>query len=257
MKLRMLGTGNAFAKAYYNNNALLETGGRTLMLDCGTTAPRALYELGIGFDAIDAILVSHIHADHIGGLEEFAFQCKFVYRCKPVLYISSQLIHPLWEHSLRGGLEQEGFHTLDDFFEVRPLETGVPAQLLPGLTAELVHTSHIPGKTSFSILLNDYFFYTADMVFDRELLERLVSERGVSVIFHDCQLHPPGVVHADLPKLLTLPDELQQMIYLMHYGDDQPEFIGQTGRMKFVEQHKVYDIQPGSVVLMGEVRYNR
>lgn len=256
MKLRMLGTGNAFAKAYYNNNALLESGGRTLMLDCGTTAPRALYELGIGFDTIDAILVSHIHADHIGGLEEFAFQCKFVYRRKPILYISSQLVEPLWEHSLRGGLEQEGFQSLDDYFEVRPLEVGVPADLLPGLKVELVLTSHIPGKTSYSILLNDYFFYTADMVFDRELLERMVSERGVSVIFHDCQLHPPGFVHADLPKLLTLPEELQKMIYLMHYGDDQPEFIGQTGRMKFVEQHKVYEILPASVVLTDEIRYN-
>lgn len=252
----MLGTGNAFAKAYYNNNALLETGGRTLMIDCGTTAPRALYELGIGFDTIDAILVSHIHADHIGGLEEFAFQCKFVYRRKPVLYISDQLIEPLWEHSLRGGLEQEGFHSLYDYFDVRQLKAGVPAHVLPGLKVELVHTSHIPGKTSYSILLNDHFFYTADMVFDRELLERLVSERGVSVIFHDCQLHPPGFVHADLPKLLTLPEELQQMIYLMHYGDDQPEFVGQTGRMKFVEQHKVYEIRPDSVVLMDEIRYN-
>lgn len=252
----MLGTGNAFAKAYYNNNALLETGGRTLLLDCGTTAPRALYELGIRFDAIDAILVSHIHADHIGGLEEFAFQCKFIYRRKPVLYIASQLVEPLWEHSLRGGLEQDGFHSIDDYFEVRTLEAGVPAELLPGLKVELVPTRHIPGKTSFSVLLNDFFFYTADMVFDRELLERLVSERGVSVIFHDCQLHPPGVVHADLSKLLTLPEELQKIIYLMHYSDDQPDFVGRTGFMTFIEQHKFYDIQPGSVVLLSEISYN-
>jgi len=256
LKLRMLGTGSAFAKSYYNNNALLEAGGRTLMLDCGTTAPRALHELGIGFDTIDAILVSHIHADHVGGLEEFAFQCKFIYRCKPVLYIADKLVEPLWEHSLRGGLEQEGFHTLDDYFDVRPLDAGIPVQLLPGLKVELLHTSHIPGKTSYSILLNDYFFYTADMVFDRELLEQLVNERGVSVIFHDCQLHPPGVVHADLSKLLTLPDELQKLIHLMHYGDDQPEFVGQTGKMKFVEQHKIYEIQPGTVVLSDEILYD-
>jgi hypothetical protein len=28
----------------------------------------------------------------------------------------------------------------------------------------------------------------------------------------------------------------------MHYGDDQPEFVGRTGPMRFVEQQRVYDI---------------
>ncbi|MBW5444737.1 MBL fold metallo-hydrolase [Cohnella sp. CFH 77786] len=244
----MLGTGSAFAKAFYNNNALLESGGRTLLVDCGITAPRALHELGKGFDEIDAVLVSHIHADHVGGLEEFAFQMKFIYRRKPVLYAADALIGPLWEHSLRGGLEQDGGHSLHDYFEVRPLTPGTPAELLPGLKAELLLTPHIPNKPSYSILFNDHFFYTADMTFDRELLERLVKERGVKSIFHDCQLHPPGVVHADLARLLTLPEELQRIVYLMHYGDDQPEFVGRTGRMRFVEQHRTYTIENGLVV---------
>jgi len=254
LNLRMLGTGSAFAKAYYNTNALLETGGRTLLLDCGTTAPRSLFELGIGLDAIDAILITHIHADHVGGMEELAFQYKFKYKRKPILYISSALVEPLWENSLRGGLEQEGFHTIDDYFEVRPVEVGVQTELLPGIRIELLHTSHIPGKISYSVLINDYFFYTADMVFNRALLEQLVTERGVSVIFHDCQLQPPGVVHADLSKLLTLPDELQKIIYLVHYDDTQPSYVGKTGYMKFIEQHEVYAIKPGSVALSSEVR---
>ena len=254
MKLQMLGTGSAFAKAYYNNNAILESDGRKLMIDCGTTAPRALFELGIGFDTIDAILISHIHADHIGGLEEFAFQCKFKFKRRPVLYIADNLVEPLWEHSLRGGLEQEGFRSIDEYFDVQPLKPGTQAQLLPGIQVELLHTSHIPGKISYSFLINDYIFYTADMVFNRELLEQLVDERGVSVIFHDCQLHSPGIVHADLAKLLTLPEKLQKMIYLMHYDDNQPAFIGRSGSMEFIEQHCIYEITVNSVVLADEIR---
>lgn len=256
MKLQMLGTGSAFAKAYYNNNALLESGGQTLLIDCGITAPRALHELGISFDEIDAVLITHIHADHVGGLEELAFQRKFIYRSKPILYVEKSLIEPLWENSLKGGLEQEGGHALEDYFDVRPLTEGLPAELLPGLTAELIRTPHIPNKASFSILFNDTFFYTADMVFDGELLNRLVRDRGVRGIFHDCQLHPPGIVHADLAKLLTLPEELQQIIYLMHYGDDQPAFVGRTGWMRFVEQHKIYSIEDGRVVQPNGIRYD-
>jgi glyoxylase-like metal-dependent hydrolase (beta-lactamase superfamily II) len=246
----MLGTGSAFAKAFYNNNALLDFQGAKLLVDCGHTAPRALKELGIGFNEIDAVLITHIHADHIGGLEELAFQSKFFFNRKPVLYISEDLIEPLWQHSLRGGLEQDDCSKIDDYFEIRPLQANVPREVFPGLRVELLLTPHIPGKNSYSILFNDYFFYTSDMVFNRELLERLVRERGVAVIFHDCQLHPPGTVHADLNSLLTLPEELQQRIYLMHYGDDQPQFVGKTGRMKFVEQHKVYKIDKDQVVLV-------
>jgi glyoxylase-like metal-dependent hydrolase (beta-lactamase superfamily II) len=257
LKLQMLGTGSAFAKAFYNNNALLEAGGRTLLLDCGITAPRALYELGISFDEIDAILVSHIHADHVGGLEELAFQMKFIYRRKPILYAADTLIETLWENSLKGGLEQDGCRTLEDYFEVRPLTIGTPAELLPGLKAELLQTPHIPNKASYSILFNENFFYSADMVFDSELLNRLVNERGVRTIFHDCQLHPPGVVHADLAKLLTLPEELQRIVYLMHYGDDQPDFIGRTGHMSFIEQHKVYCLEDGRLVQPDGIRYDR
>ncbi len=243
MKITMLGTGSAFAKAFNNNNAVIETDGRLLLVDCGITAPRALHELGYGFNDLHAVLITHIHADHIGGLEEFAFQMKFVYGRKPILYIADTLVQPIWEHSLRGGLQQEDAETLRDFFDVRPLAVGPRHTLMPGLEVELVPTRHIPNKPNFSMLFNGFFFYSGDTVFDPDLLASLVGERGVEVIFHDCQLHPPGVVHACLPQLLTLPAELQKRIYLMHYGDDQPEFVGRTGRMRFVGQQIAYEVE--------------
>ncbi|MFC5403142.1 MBL fold metallo-hydrolase [Cohnella soli] len=238
----MLGTGSAFAKSFDNNNALLTVGERRLMIDCGITAPKTLFQLGYTFGDIDALLLTHIHADHIGGVEEFAFQMKFVYGRKPILYIADTLIEPLWEHSLKGGLQQNPGDTLADYFDVKPLSEGVTHELLPGLRAELLLTRHIPNKASYSLLLNDTFFYSGDMVFDLELLESLVNERGINVIFHDCQLHPPGVVHACLPQLLTLPAHIQRLTYLMHYGDDQPDFVGRTGLMKFVEPHTTYEL---------------
>ncbi len=243
MKITMLGTGSAFAKAFNNNNAIIEKEGRLLLVDCGITAPTALHELGYGFNDLHAVLITHIHADHIGGLEEFAFQMKFVYGRKPILYIADTLVQPIWEHSLRGGLQQDEAETLHDFFDVRPLSIGAHHELMPGLNVELVPTRHIPNKPNFSMLFNGFFFYSGDTVFDPDLLAGLVRDRNVKVIFHDCQLHPPGVVHACLPQLLTLPAELQERIYLMHYGDDQPNFIGRTGAMTFIEQQIAYEVE--------------
>ncbi|UUZ95900.1 MBL fold metallo-hydrolase [Paenibacillus sp. P25] len=67
LHIQMIGTGSAFAKRYYNNNALVRTEGFTLLIDCGVTAPRALYELNVPLTDIDAVLITHIHADHVGG----------------------------------------------------------------------------------------------------------------------------------------------------------------------------------------------
>lgn len=242
MKVQMIGTGSAFAKTFNNNNALLTVDGQTLLVDCGITAPKALFELGYSFNDLDAILVTHIHADHIGGLEELAFQMKYIFGRKPILYLADTLVKVLWEHSLKGGLQQNETETLEDFFDVRPLSEGQPYEVLPGLSVELIATRHIPGKANYSLLFNDFFFYSGDTVFDANLLHSLVNNRGVRVIFHDCQLHPPGIVHACLSQLLTLPNAIQELVYLMHYGDNQPDFVGRTGHMRFVEQHHIYDV---------------
>ncbi|NIK75790.1 ribonuclease BN (tRNA processing enzyme) [Paenibacillus castaneae] len=241
MHIRMVGTGSAFAKKYDNNNALLEIEGFRLLIDCGITLPKALHQIGHSFTDLDAVLISHIHGDHVGGLEEYAFQMMFKFNRKPILYIAETLIDPLWEHTLRGGLTQESLTKLEDFFEVRPLAINQDIQLHPGLSVKLLETKHIANKQSYSFLFNQRFFYSADMRFDGELLQQLVDE-GVSTIFHDCQLVAPGVVHACLDELLTLPESIQRKTWLMHYGDAIEEYEGHTGHMRIVEPHKSYEI---------------
>lgn len=241
MQIRMIGTGSAFAKKYDNNNALIESNGFRLLVDCGITLPKAFHQTGMSFPDLDAVLISHIHGDHVGGLEEYAFQMMFKYDRKPILYIAETLIDPLWEHTLRGGLSQEPLNKLEDFFEVRPLAINKDIQLHPGLTVRLLQTKHIPNKLSYSFLFNQRFFYSADMRFDGALLQKLVDE-GVTTIFHDCQLEPPGAVHATLGELLTLPESIQKKTWLMHYGDAIEDFEGLTGEMRIVEQLKAYEV---------------
>ncbi|MFC7681628.1 MBL fold metallo-hydrolase [Paenibacillus sp. GCM10028914] len=242
LKLQMLGTGSAFAKTYFNNNALIMDESFTLLVDCGVTAPMALHRLGQSFDSIDAVLITHIHADHVGGLEELAFKMKMLYNRKMPLYIAESLINPLWENTLRGGLFQEGYITcLEDVFEVHSVEPGIPVDISSGIRAEFIKTEHIPGKNSYSIYFNDRIFYSADMIFAPELLTQLVNERGCEVILHECQLVGPGEVHTTLQELLSLPESLQKRIYLMHYGDDMQSYQGHTNSMQFLEQQRIYE----------------
>src|SRR5262249_50527898 len=47
---------------------LLRSPSGGVLIDCGTTTGSGLNQLGIAIDEIDAILVSHFHGDHFGGI---------------------------------------------------------------------------------------------------------------------------------------------------------------------------------------------
>jgi ribonuclease BN (tRNA processing enzyme) len=64
-----VGTSDAFGAGGRRQSALLvraPQGG--LLLDCGTTTTAGFAAMGISRDEIDAILVSHFHGDHFGGI---------------------------------------------------------------------------------------------------------------------------------------------------------------------------------------------
>ncbi|MCG7407660.1 MBL fold metallo-hydrolase [Paenibacillus sp. ACRRX] len=241
IQLQMLGTGSAFAKTYLNNNAILHTTQHAFLIDCGITAPMAVHQLGKSFNEFDGVIVTHLHADHVGGLEEYAFQMKFRYKRKPKLYIAASLVDMLWENTLKGGMSQDGINKLDDVFDVLPMEPELNHPLAADLQVKWVKTDHMPGKNSYSLLINERFFYTADMRFNFELLQSLV-DNGVEHIWHDCQLIGTGEVHSTIHELLSLPIPLQQRISLMHYGDERPQWEGRTGPMTFINQHQIYTL---------------
>ena len=241
LQIQMIGTGSAFAKKYYNNNALVYYKDYTLLIDCGITAPMALHSLHKKIDQIDGILITHLHGDHVGGLEEIAFQLYYIFNKKISLFVPSDLIEPLWENSLKAGLDNgEAGCDLNTYFNIISLDEKVPALICPELSVEVLRTEHVPNKISYSLFINDKIFYSADLQFNRQLIDDVYNVRQCNYILHDCQLFNPGTVHAALDELLTLPEEIQEKTQLMHYGDNMEDFEGKTGKMTFMKQHKVY-----------------
>lgn len=65
----ILGCGDAFASGgRFHTCFLLEGVGRRLLIDCGASAPVAMKRLGVETASIDAVVLSHLHGDHYGGV---------------------------------------------------------------------------------------------------------------------------------------------------------------------------------------------
>ena len=105
---------------------LLQKDDDSLLIDAGSDIRFSLNKLHLTYLDIRNIYISHLHADHIGGLEWLALTTYFDprYENKPNLYISEHLVRDLWEKSLSGGLStlQTEQASLEHFFNVKPLK---------------------------------------------------------------------------------------------------------------------------------------
>ena len=66
--LKCFGVGDGTASADRNHSSYLYTFGEvSLLVDCGEPISRSFKASGLSCDLIDRILISHLHADHVGG----------------------------------------------------------------------------------------------------------------------------------------------------------------------------------------------
>ena len=67
--VKFLGTNDGAASAERGHAAILVcASGRSYLFDAGEPVSGALVKAGVGFEEIDRLFISHLHADHVGGL---------------------------------------------------------------------------------------------------------------------------------------------------------------------------------------------
>ena len=230
MDIKFLGTGSAFTLENYQSNAVIKHNGKNLLIDCGTDIRFSLREANIDVNDVDAIYVSHAHADHIGGLEFVAFATYFNPNAKkPTLFIHESWSDELWTESLKGGLQGiEGKKMkLDDFFEVVRLEDN-EEWAWQGIKFNCVETLHIFAQyskiDSFGLMFNQpdgsRIYFTTDCQFAPETSQKAFYSEA-NHIFHDCETSPfRSGVHAHYEDLKTLSTEIKAKMWLYHYQDN-------------------------------------
>ena len=89
MRLTVVGCGDAFGSGGRANTCfMIETGATTIALDFGATSLVALRQLGIDPNRLDAVVLSHLHGDHFGGLPFLFLDAQFdSHRDRPLTVI--------------------------------------------------------------------------------------------------------------------------------------------------------------------------
>ncbi|MGD0576984.1 MAG: MBL fold metallo-hydrolase, partial [Candidatus Staskawiczbacteria bacterium] len=88
MKVIFLGVGEAFDKDLSNNSHLIITDKTKLLLDCGFNAASQVWKLNPDQSFLDAVYISHWHADHYFGLPGLLLRMWEEGRTRPITIIS-------------------------------------------------------------------------------------------------------------------------------------------------------------------------
>ena len=88
-EVRFVGTSDAFGAGGRRQSAiLLRSEEGSLLLDCGATTVTGLEDLALPRDELDAIVVSHFHGDHFGGIPQLLLACLYADRREHPLVVA-------------------------------------------------------------------------------------------------------------------------------------------------------------------------
>ncbi len=254
MQLMFLGSGSAFCDVtdnFQSNVLLTGTTGKRLLIDCGTDIRFSLTASGMSYTDIDAIYISHLHADHVGGIEFMGFTRMFDKECKPPeLYICESIKDELWINCLSGGMGaiDNRLCTLADYFLVHVIsEDG--KFVWDGVVFNLVATDHVVGKEKsmrsfglFFTVADTSIYLTTDMKFSPKRHDKYLQ--AADLILHDCETSAEASgVHPRFEELCSLPETIRNKIWLYHYDDGLLPDPIENGFCGFVRRGQVFELR--------------
>lgn len=144
--LRVLGSGGAFGHGgRLQACALLEHGTERTLIDCGTTSLLALRRFAIDPQSVDAVLLTHFHGDHVGGIPWLVLDAQFADRERPLVVAGprgvAERITATMEDVVRG------LSRTKQRFELRFVEYAERAPVAVGSLAVTAYpVDHTPGS---------------------------------------------------------------------------------------------------------------
>lgn len=221
----VLGVGDTFSERHCSSAMLLEHDGFRLAIDCPDQYRGVLKDAALAagrplsLSEIDHVLITHVHGDHMNGLEGVAFYKHFVDRRRLQLVTAPEVRAHIWDERLKASMSvlwdgqqhrQLGF---EDYFEHVPLSWTDSIRVGPFDIRARRTIHHVPTSALLVECAGRKLGYSADTAFDPELIAFL-SE--ADLIIHETNFGP---AHTPYASLAALPAELRAKMRLIHYAD--------------------------------------
>ena len=212
MSLNFLGKGACFYPTFYNTSAYFVYKDNLVLIDCGET----VYERILRIEDINSykniyVIITHLHADHVGSLGSLISYCAFI--LKRIITV----IHPenkLCELLKLMGVDSRFYNYKQDF-----------DSLVDGLKIIPVNVQHeIDMKCyGYEIEYDDvHIYYSGDAAnLPEKILDNFLN-RSITDIYQDTSTHNVNSAsHMYFGKLEELiPQDLRKHVYCMHLDCD-------------------------------------
>lgn len=221
----VLGVGDTFSEMHHSSALLLLCDGFRLAIDCPDTYRSVLRSAAertgraLSVTDVDHALITHVHGDHMNGLEGLAFFKHFVEGKRLGLATSPEVRANIWDERLKASMgilwDGQTFRekTFDDYFVHTTLPWSDDTRIGPFRirTRRTIH--HVPTSALLVEAAGRVLGYSSDTAFDPGLIAFL---EPANLIVHETN-YGPG--HTPYASLAALPAELRARMRLIHYSD--------------------------------------
>jgi ribonuclease BN (tRNA processing enzyme) len=221
----VLGVGDTFSDRHHSTALLLSCNGFNLAIDCPDMYRAVLRDAAertgrpLALTEIDHVLITHVHGDHMNGLEGLTFFKRFIEQKRVQLVASPEVRAVIWEQRLRGPMERlwdgQTFRQLsfEDYFDFKALSWNEETVVGPFRIRARQTRHHVPTSALFIEAAGRTLGYSSDTAFDPELIAFL---EPADLIIHETNYGPAHTAYSDLAKL---PEDLRRRMRLNHYSD--------------------------------------
>lgn len=230
VRLRFLGSGDNFGSGGRFQTCIhVDTGRSRFLIDCGASSLIPMKRAGIGSDAIDAILITHLHGDHFGGIPFFILDAQLISRREAPLVIAGP---PGLAQRVREAMEvfYPGSSGVERRFSIEYVEmTDAEDRRIGDLTVLPVRVVHGSGAPSYALRIacaGKIIAYSGDTEWTDVLLQ--VADGADLFVCESYGFAAPLKNHLSYRTLMAHRAEFRcRRMIITHMGEETLKHLGE------------------------------